>query len=258
MITDKEIKQFEEQGAVTIDSPFTPQELNGISAAFDRIMPFEQPEAGQPPKYRQARRYFLEPELVDVIQHPFLEEVAKRTLKSEGVHFWNSTAIVSHPEPDTTFSFSEHVDVRYSTADMRSTPKRMLCSCLLWVHDVNEKRAPLMHRPGSHLMIAEEMDREKEALTDPNSFRRVPDLPYADPVPLTAKAGQVTVCTTAMVHGPSTNVDTFPRKVLFVVFEPDGFEVFNVQKGIEDRLQYYRDLRKQLRPDRLDILKHAD
>ena len=257
MITESEIKQFEEVGAVTIDTPFTQKEIEGISLAFDRLMPFDGPKDGKPARFRVGQRYFLEPELLDVIQHPFLEGVAKKTLRAKSVHFWNTTSIVSYPESGAEFSFSEHVDVKYSLSDLDSVPKKMLCSCLLWLSDVNERRAPLMYRPGSHRLIAEEVEKSGTYINDPVVLREIPNLPFSDPVPLQAKAGQMTVCTTAMIHGPSINVDTEPRKVMFVVFEPDGFEIFANMKSKDERMKYYQKLKGFLRSDRLGILHPA-
>ncbi len=37
MLTDTQLAQYEEQGAVTIDSPFTTEELDRAEAAWDRL-----------------------------------------------------------------------------------------------------------------------------------------------------------------------------------------------------------------------------
>ena len=65
----------------------------------------------------------------------------------------------------------------------------------------------------------------------------------------------MTVCTTAMVHGASINIDTLPRKVMFIVFKPVGYTIDANMKSIEVRERYYRELRNHLREDRLDILE---
>ena len=255
MIGESEIAQFEEIGAVTIDTPFSKARLDRVSRVFDRMLPFEDSEDGQPTQYRVGQRYFLEPELLDLIQDPFLEVVAKKTLGADAVHFFNSFIVTSYPQPGATFSFSEHVDIKYSLSDLDATPKQMLCSCLLWLSDVTEKRAPLMYRPGSHRLIAEDVEKHGAYIQNPVPFRELPELPFADPVPLLAKAGQMTVCTTAMVHGASINIDTLPRKVMFIVFKPAGYTIDANMKSIEVREQYYRELRNYLREDRLGIIE---
>ena len=37
MITDEQLAQYEAQGAVTIDSPFTTEQLDRAEAAWDRL-----------------------------------------------------------------------------------------------------------------------------------------------------------------------------------------------------------------------------
>ena len=41
MIGESEIAQFEEVGAVTIDTPFSKARLDRVSRVFDRMLPFE-------------------------------------------------------------------------------------------------------------------------------------------------------------------------------------------------------------------------
>ena len=59
----------------------------------------------------------------------------------------------------------------------------------------------MMLRPGSHLLIAEERARDPEwraasAKVAPTPLEKLPDLPYSDPIPLLARAGQVSACST--------------------------------------------------------------
>src|SRR5262249_11941784 len=141
------------------------------------------------------------------------------------------TAIVkAYPQPNTPWSFEQHVDVQYTTADLNAVPRRMICSYFLWITDVNERRAPMMCRPGSHWLIAAERERiaELQGTSPPGGGRplaQLPALDYPDPIPLLARAGQVSVLTTATVHGASTNVDTEPRKNLVVTFTAAGVEI---------------------------------
>ena len=72
MIGESEIAQFEEVGAVTIDTPFSKARLDRVSRVFDRMLPFEGSEDGKPTQYRVGQRYFLEPELLNLLQDPFL------------------------------------------------------------------------------------------------------------------------------------------------------------------------------------------
>ena len=49
MIGESEIAQFEEVGAVTIDTPFSKARLDRVSGVFDRMLPFEGRKMGNRP-----------------------------------------------------------------------------------------------------------------------------------------------------------------------------------------------------------------
>lgn len=259
MLTDQELHQFVEDGVVTVDTPFTDRQIADASAAFDRLMPFRAPEPGQPPRRRVAVTRYDDPELIDLLQHPFFEEVSKRALRAEAVRFFQTYLITSYPQPGVPFSFDQHVDIQYGLADLRAAPRRMLCSFFLWVNGVNERRAPLMLRPRSHWLIAETRERD---LSLRGSAPRVagvklaqlPPLPYEDPAPVLARAGQVSVVTTAAVHGASVNVDTAPRKAFLTTFVAEGVEIELPENQAAAKREYDPELRKRLRPDRAHIV----
>ena len=253
-MTDQEVQQFNEAGCVTIDTPLTAQQIADVSAAFDRLMPFREGHA----RASHTCSYY-DPALLEIIQHPFFEEVAQRVLDSEQVRFYQTAIVTAWPEPNTPFSFWQHVDIQYPLADFRSIPKRIVCSFFLWITDVNEKRGPMMLRPGSHLLIARERARDPEwrgasARVAPVPLEKLPDLPYADPIPLVAKAGQVSVLTTAAVHGASVNVDDQPRKNLVITFTDAGTTVGLSPHEAAQKREYDEGLRSRLRPDRAHIV----
>lgn len=263
MITDQEVQQYQELGTVTIDTPLTDQQVADAAAALDRLLPFQEPPEGQKPRYRYALTCSYDDRaLLDIIQHPFFEEVAKRCLRAEQVHFFQTAITAAYPQPDTPWSFEQHVDIQYGLADFRAVPRRIICSYFLWLTDVNERRAPMMVRPGSHLLIAAERERDpatRDAATKVQSMplERLPALDYADPIPLTAKAGQVSVLTTAAVHGASVNVDSVPRKNLVLTFMAAGVEV-GLPPGEEaQRRAYNEEMRRRLRPERAHIVPPA-
>ena len=256
MITEQEIQQFSDLGAVTIDTPLTQQQLTAASAVFDRLLP----GPGEKPRYRVSTTCtFYDPELLDIIQHPFFEEVAKRVLRADEVRFFQTAIVTTYPASNTPFSFDQHVDVQYCLSDLDATPRRMVCSYFLWIEDVTEKRAPLMYRPGSHRLIAKERESQPElkggaAHVEGVSLARLPQLDYADPSPVVARAGQATVLTTAMVHGASINVDTLPRKAMVITFTAEGVEIGLPQNQADVKRDYDRELKKRLRPERAHIV----
>ena len=71
-MTTPEIEQFEDAGCVTIDTPLTREEIAAASEAMDRLLPFAEGN------YRPSRTCdYFDAALVDIIQHPFFEAVAK-------------------------------------------------------------------------------------------------------------------------------------------------------------------------------------
>ena len=69
MITEGQLRQFIEEGAVTIDTPLTEAQINAAAAALDRRLPFTPPRDGQPSHYRlQQTCSYDDPELVEIIE----------------------------------------------------------------------------------------------------------------------------------------------------------------------------------------------
>jgi hypothetical protein len=257
---DRITEAFLEEGAITIDTPLTEAQIAGALAAIDRLLPFQEPEPGQKPRYRGSLTCsYYEPESVEIIQHPFFEEVAKQVLGTDTVRFYQTAIVTAYPQPDTPWSFEQHVDIQYRTADFIETPRRVVCSFFLWLTDVNERRAPMMLRPRSHLLLAEENERRNAGPDVVGRVRGVtldqlPKLEYAEPIPLTAKAGQVSVLTTAAVHGASVNVDDLPRKSMVITFTAEGVDIGLKEHEVQQKRDYDAALRPLLRPERQHII----
>ena len=263
MITDDEIRQFDEAGAVTIDTPLTQRQISAACEALDRLLPFKQAGPGEVQHYRASLTdCYYDSALVDIIQHLFFEEVAKLALRSTEVKFFQSAIVNAFPEPNKPFGFEQHVDIQLKLSDFQSKPKRIICSFFLWLTDVNEKRAPMMVRPGSHLQIAQYHETNPEAAEIVGRVRSVPMaqlpvLPYSDPIPLLAKAGQVSVLTTTTVHGASVNVDSVSRKNLVITFTTAGLRIGLPPSDLLRNQEFYARLRPHLRPERGHILPEA-
>ena len=257
MISAAELQQFTDKGVATIDTPLSAAQLTAASATFDALLPLPD---GQPPRFRvgQTCSYFDQP-LLDLIQEPFFEEVARRALEAERVEFFQTAIVTTYPQPGAAFSFDQHVDIQYCLSDLRATPRRMVCSFFLWLTEVNEERAPMMFRPGSQWLIAEERERDEALRHQPPrvagvSLAQLPPLAYAEPVPLLARAGQVSVLTTAAVHGASVNIDSEPRKVMVITFNAAGVKIGLPESQALLKHQYDGELRQRLHPERAHIV----
>jgi Phytanoyl-CoA dioxygenase (PhyH) len=253
------VQEFMEQGAATIDTPLAAAEVGAAVEALDRLLPFRPPAPGEKPRYRVSQTCsYHEPALLDVIQHPFFEEVAKHVLNADALRFFQTAIVTAYPEPDTPWRFEQHVDIQYRLSDFHAAPRRVICSYFLWLTDVNERRAPMMFRPGSHLLLAEENERRASpndvGVVRPRRIEELPALDYAGPVPLLARAGQVSVLTTAAVHGASVNVDDQPRKGMVLTFVADGVEIGLPDDQRAQKRRYDAALRPLLRPERRHIV----
>ena len=128
----------------------------------------------------------------------------------------------------------------------------------LWLTDVNKRRAPMMYRPGSHRLVAAARSADpvlKDATPGVQGIKMV-DLPpeYAAPQPVLAQAGQVTVLTTSMVHGGSTNIDDEPRKALVMTYTAAGVEIGLPENQAATKREYDAKLRELLRPERAHLV----
>lgn len=282
-MTDQQLADFERDGLATVDSPFTTAQINAASEAFDRLLSPPPYPSSQPLKYRTGTSDFTDPALIDLVQHPFLEEVAKQVLRCDQVKMFRPPSLKqTYPDPNRPFEFSLHTDARLSSSDLRATPRRMPCNLLIWISDVTPQTAPLMVRPGSHRQIAEAIGSHpaylplmnnktgqptqiedyvniKNAHSAPTVVGwfedQLPDLKYHDPVPLTARAGQVTVWTQAVVHGASTNTSNISRKVIFNDFQPQSVEIGVTRDTSGKRRRHLSRLASLMRPERCHLIE---
>ena len=260
-ITNKQVQRFDEDGVVTIDTPLTQAQLSAAVDVLDDKLPFRDPEGDAQPRYRYGlSTYSEELAFVEIVQHPFFEEVACKALRADEVTFNGVSATKTFPNPNAEFSFGQHVDIQYCTSDLDATPRRMICSFFLWLDAVNERRAPLVARPGSHRLLADFRESDPALKAAPIEVKGVtldnlPELGYADPEPISAEAGQVSVLTTALVHGPSTNIGTEPRYSAHITFVPKGFEFIQTPQNVESQQRHSAELRKRVSPGRRHIFK---
>src|SRR3712207_5006347 len=54
MITEEQLDQFVRDGAVTIDTPLTGEQIAAAVAVLDRLLPFRPAEEGRPARYRAS------------------------------------------------------------------------------------------------------------------------------------------------------------------------------------------------------------
>ena len=98
-LSPQQLAFFEDNGVVTVDSPFTSSQLDAAERALDRLAgPLE------PPAYRSSVAAYqdsgapsplTEPAIVELFAHPYVERCAASILRADAVRFFQ--AAVSTP-----------------------------------------------------------------------------------------------------------------------------------------------------------------
>ena len=276
MFTDTQLAQYEAQGAVTIDTPFTTEQLDRAEAAWDRLK-----ENGREP--------YEDPDYVEIIQHPYFEAVAQKLLRAEAVHLWwglapHERAPAKPPYTNSRDQWAQgcHIDIQATLEDFEATPRRMRAELWLWLNDVPVNRGAMRILPGSHRSIMQHWSRilqpeHKAKLPRVHGLRpipvpetatafpeHIPDLdetPWVErePTPAVARRGQILILCSAGLHSAWQNEDTVPRKAMGTAWVaadvPCGLPK-NQRDGV---MAFFPQLRRKLHPDRAHIVpNHFD
>ena len=246
MLTPRLLSRFETEGLVTFDGPFSPEQIAAANSAVDDIFP-------------EDEEFFIgcaiyEPGLLALVESPFFEDLAKQVLRTDSVELASVALRKTLPKPDEEFRYEWwHVDFKCSSEDLQASPRRTLCSCLVWLTEVTEDTFPFYFRPGSHLQVARHTDLHPESDTH-EYHQEAPDLPYSDPVAVLASAGQVSLVAGPLVHSGSVTPGQRQRRVLFVEYKARGTD-FEYYGQVSDLMQtYLESLRDYLDPSRLHVL----
>jgi hypothetical protein len=269
MFTDAQLAQYEEQGAVTIDSPFTTEQLDRAEAAWDRLK-------------QNGRAPYEEPDYVEIVQHPYFEEVAKKLLRADAVHLWwglapHERAPAKPPYVNSRDQWAQgcHVDIQATLEDFEATPRRMRAELWFWLNDVPAHRGAMRILPGSHRPIMEHWDRilrpeHKVSLPRVHGLRPVPETAAAfleyipdmgetpwverEPTAAVARRGQILVLCSAGLHSAWQNEDTVPRKAMGTSWIAAGVSCGLPKNQRDALMDFFPRLRRQLRPDRAHIV----
>jgi hypothetical protein len=270
-LNDTQLSQYEELGAVTIDTPFTTQQLDRAEAAWDRL----QKSGGAP---------YEDPDYVDIVQHPYFEQVAKAVLRAHAVHLWwglapHDRAPAKPPYDDASTQWSKgcHVDIQATLQDFEATPRRMRAELWLWLNDVPVDRGAMRILPGSHRPIMEHWGRvltteQKAMLPRVHGLRPPPvaetsasypehvadlgDIPWIaqEPVPAVASRGQILVLCSAGLHSAWQNEDSVSRKAMGTSWIASGVSCGMPKNQRDGMMEFFPKLRSKLSPERKHIV----
>ena len=271
MLTDTQLAQYEEQGAVTIDSPFTTEELDRAEAAWDRLK-----ESGGAP--------CDDADFVDFVQHPYLEEVAEKLLRADAVHLWWNVSTHERAPANPPYDSSRdqwarkcHVDIQATLKDFEASPRRMRAELWCWLNDVPAHRGAMRILPGSHRTIMDHWGRilrpeHKARLPRVHGLQPAPVPPTApafpeyipdiggtpwnecEPTPAVARRGQILVLCSAGLHSAWQNEDCVPRKAILISWVAAGLTCGLPKKQRDAVLEFLPRLQRKLRPERAHIV----
>eukprot|EP01051_Picozoa_sp_SAG22_P017830 SAG22_NODE_2845_length_2161_cov_3.238603_2_plen_261_part_00 len=146
-LTAAQLEAFERDGAVTIDSPLSPEQLDAAERAWDRV-------DGQ-----RTVKSCAEAGFVAAVGHPFFETAAKQVLRSDAVHiqetFCHDRPPTAHPNDGgwpgwrEEWSTGLHIDVQLTSSDFDATPRREQLVMWLWLADATEESGAMRFLPGT-------------------------------------------------------------------------------------------------------------
>ncbi|HCL27214.1 MAG TPA: hypothetical protein DIC52_02110 [Candidatus Latescibacteria bacterium] len=269
--TDAQLAQYEERGAVTIDTPFTTEQLDKAEAAWDRLK-----QSGQPP--------YEDPDYIDVVQHPYFEEVAKKLLRAEAVHLWwglapHERGPVEPPYASLRDQWAKgcHVDIQATMEDFSATPRRMRAELWFWLNDVPVNRGAMRILEGSHRPIMEHWSRvltpehkamlprvhglrpapvAETALACPEHVPELSSTPWVEqePTAAVARRGQVLILCSSGLHSAWANQDSVPRKAMGTSWVASDVRCGLPKNQRDAVMDFFPRLRSKLSPERAHIV----
>lgn len=283
-LSAEQMATFERDGAILMDTPLTPAEMDGAEAAWHRINSKETTTS-------------TDTDFLNMLTHPFFEAVAKQVLRAGGVQVLETYPHDRLPSTDLDAAESReardyrtwnggHVDVQITRSSWDATPRREMLAIWYWCNDVPIERGPMRVLLGSHLPLADHWQRK---IRDPAKLAQLPrvhgmqpiregvpenpvgsggtfgclpqlsDVPWRDQAPwkVVAKRGQALVFSQALLHQATANEDTESRKAHIMSWTADTVPGFLATGRIDNMRRYHATIRQALEsnyPERAHII----
>lgn len=223
-----QVTAFERDGIVTVDTPFTPAQLDDAEAAWDWL------NALNPAASHERTE---SPAFLATVGDPYLEDVAKQLLRSKAVQLQETFPHERGPSPPPAdgeqwpswrelWASGAHVDVQMTATDFDATPRREQLVMWIWLSDVTADGGAMRVLPGSHRPIQRHWGRvlKPERLrflprthgltphpkpggqtSSAEGTEGIPELstvPWFDqcPTPQVARRGQMLIMTGSVLH----------------------------------------------------------
>lgn len=265
-LNEEQVNRFDIEGAITVDGPFSPEAIEAAAKVMDEMLPYKESRKNDYDATRVTRDItskggklyeYYNPALLEIYQHPFIEEAAKQLLYTEAVTFNGLAMSKTYPLRISKKVSIEHVDSKYRYSEFTARPRRIGVSSMIYLTDVTPDRAPIKIWPGSHIPIGKYYDEHPELIDTTGSWRPdLPDYSFGDPTIILAKAGQITFFVSSILHGASENMDTEARKVIYLSMKPKALK-YNIPKRTKsknDLVNFFKEMSSHLPEDRRHLV----
>jgi ectoine hydroxylase-related dioxygenase (phytanoyl-CoA dioxygenase family) len=238
MLTDAQKREYDEVGAIVVPDILTPEEVAALRrvtdgfverarqvATHDAIYDLEDTHSPEMPRVRRIKAPHLhDPVYAALVRHPRIVEVlqdlwgpdirfdtAKLNMKSAGF----GAAVEWHQD----WAFYPHTN-----DDLAAVGVTM--------DDMELENGPLLIIPGSHRGPVHDHHAEGKFCGAMDPSKREVD--YSKAIPLTGKAGSITVHHVRAVHGSAPNLSNRDRRLLLFQFRAaDAWPLLGFPGGIE-------------------------
>lgn len=209
-LTDKERKQFEEEGYFYVENAISPEQVKELTEITDKIYN-KKLAAGHPDKQSFFYPNFIpdHPKFLDLVDY---EKIIPKVWDILGwnIYLYHSHLIVTPPsgEPRNDHRFGWHQDSGRVNKELESMPEdsprpRLSLKVAYFLSDVSEEgRGNFWIIPGSHL---------KNNIENPREGKGQPE----GAIPVKVKPGTAVFFDRRLWHAASPNWSDVTRKVLF-------------------------------------------
>lgn len=226
MLDQKQVDDFFSSGLSIVENLLPPAIIDAALAEMDALYDNDEKPTG-------IIGYPTGPGFEGVFQHPHLEAAACDVLHADAVELVSGATLHTLPNAEE-WSYNEsalHVDIQYNRDQLDARPIHMLVTFMIMLDDIPADRAPTVISPGSHQLIADYLGSEPPYQEHPTNIKDLPDLDYAEYIPVSGKKGDVAISTTGLIHGGSANASNSARKLLFAAYAPKGLDLrFNANR----------------------------
>jgi phytanoyl-CoA hydroxylase len=238
MLTRSQIGEYNDMGAIVVPDVLSGEEvarLRRVTDAFvdrargitahDEIYDLEDSHTPETPRVRRIKAPHLhDPVFAELVRHPGIVAVL-RDLWGPDIRF--DTAKLNMKSAGFGAAVEWHQDWAFYPHTNDD-----LAAVGVMMDDMADENGPLLVVPGSHRGPVHDHHAEGKFCGAMDPTRREVD--YAKAIPLTGKAGAITVHHVRAVHGSAPNTSTRDRRLLLFQFRAaDAWPLLGFPAGIE-------------------------